>query len=101
MKREPESGIREMSQDSWLGRVKVVRDGRGRVLLIRGLLACPHEAKHVHYYVTSDRPDEELRKLIDWLEWGFWWDSLIESELPIIRRFLQDPTPCMGNVHFL
>jgi hypothetical protein len=84
----------------YIGNVKVIRNGRD-VLLIRGFLACPHEARHIHYYTAKDKTDEELAKLIEWLEWGFWWDSLIESELPIIRRFLQDPTPCMGNVHFL
>jgi hypothetical protein len=93
-----------MSQDvqiSWLGRVKVVRDGRGRVLLIRGLLACAHQVPHIHYYIASDRPDEELERLVDWLDAGFWWDSFLETDVGEVleKQFLNGR--CMGNTHFL
>jgi hypothetical protein len=82
----------------YLGNVKVVKVGED-VLLIRGFLACSHEEPHIHYYITSDRPDEELRKLIDWLENGFWWDSFGCSAHVIEKRFIEGK--CMGNAHFL
>jgi hypothetical protein len=78
--------------------VKVIRKG-DEVLLIRGLIACAHIEPHVHYYVTRNKTDDELSKLIDWLENGFWWDSFGRSVSVIERQFLNNK--CMGNVHFL
>ena len=83
--------------------VKVYRRDDGAVLLIRGYYPCPHrtyggdQAKHIHYYVTT--ADKNLRELIEWLEWGFWIDSGIETPEPIIERFFAKK--CMGSVHFL
>jgi hypothetical protein len=82
----------------YIGNVKVVRNGND-VLLIRGFLACPHEVRHIHYYTTKDKTDEELSKLIEWLEWGFWWDSFLETDDVLEKRFLNGR--CMGNAHFL
>jgi hypothetical protein len=84
----------------YLGNVKVVKvEGRKDILLIRGLLTCPHQEPHVHYYISDEKSDEELERLIDWLENGFWWDSFGRSTHVIEERFIEGK--CMGNAHFL
>ena len=90
--------------DVVFGNVEAYRRN-GLVLLIKEGAECHHfdqtgeRQRHVRYYVTTDRPNEELERLIEWLEWGFWWDSFCPTKEPVIRQFLADR--CMGNAHFL
>jgi hypothetical protein len=94
----------ELPVPELIGNVEVYRKD-GMVLLIREGMQCNHKdiygdyVRHVHYYVTTDRPTRELERLIEWLEAGFWWDSFCFTKEPIIRRFLAGE--CMGNAHFL
>jgi len=86
----------------WINRnVLVVERADGQVLLIRRHFPCSHrtingdEAHHLHYYITSK--DKDLNKLIDWLDRGFWWDSMLwdteEGVRELITRFAKYRCP--------
>jgi hypothetical protein len=93
-------------------RILLVERIDGLVLLVRRHFPCQHRtmdgdyARHLHFYVTSrDRVDTEtkLTKLIDWLEGGFWCDSMIwdteEGLKSLINKFLK--YRCVGALQAL
>jgi len=94
----------------WINRnVLLVERADGQVLLIRRHFPCSHRtangdySQHIHYYVTSkDRISDinKLNKLLDWLENGFWHDSMIwdseEGLKNIIMKFLKHK--CLGAI---
>jgi hypothetical protein len=83
-------------------RILLVERADGQVLLVRRKFPCPHRtedgdyARHLHFYVTTkDKIIDEtkLLKLLDWLDAGFWSDSMIwdsdEGLTNLIDRFLK------------
>ena len=82
----------------WINRnVLVVERADGQVLLIRRHFPCSHRtangdySQHIHYHVTSkDKVDteEKLQKLLNWLESGFWTDSMFWNNEEGLRNLI-------------
>jgi hypothetical protein len=90
--------------DEVLGNVAVYRKNGAVLLVLLTKRVCEHRTfdgsyeYHVRYYVTVDRPSNELERLVEWLEAGFWWDSWCVDPQPIINEFLRGG--CMHPEHF-
>ena len=87
-------------------RILLVERADGSVLLVRKGYPCHHRTKdgdyadHLHFYITTrDRIEDinKLNKLIDWLEAGFWRDSMFwnneEGLRNLIMRFTKYKCP--------
>ena len=88
-----------------IGDVEVYEKGDEALLILLSRPVCVHRnedgesPRHIRYYVTHRKKNErEYERLIEWLSWGFWWDSMCETAEPIIRQFLSGG--CMSPQHF-
>jgi hypothetical protein len=97
----------------WLDeKILLVERADGLILLVRRNFPCPHRtedgdyARHLHFYITvKDKVDTDtkLLKLLDWLDAGFWEDSMIwdseEGLRNLLTRFLK--YRCVGALQAL
>ena len=93
-------GAPTIKRIEWIDGVILVERIDGVVLLVRRGYPCPHRtksgdfSKHLHYHITNaseiDTP-EKLRQRLNWLEYGFWSDSMIWDDslglLVLLSRF--------------
>jgi len=90
--------------DAVVGDVAVYRKDGIVLLILLSRRVCCHRTpdgdyeRHVRYYVTTDRPDRELERLVEWLDAGFWWDSWCIEPQPIVEQFIKGG--CMSPQHF-
>jgi hypothetical protein len=97
----------DLPQPKWLiGDVAIYERGDEALLILLSRRQCSHHdedfnrMRHVQYYVTYRRESaKEYERLIEWLDFGFWWDSFCDTPKPVIEQFLTGG--CMGNAHFL
>lgn len=101
----------QISKIQWIEGILLVERADGLVLLVKPYYPCSHRdsdgsySRHVHFYVISkDKLTKiTLEKLLDWLENGFWIDSMLwsnnEGLRTLIERFLKHK--CIGALQAL